>query len=637
MTYGWAQYELDEERFELRREGAPVPVQRKVFELLHYFVRARDRVVHRQELLDAVWPGVSVGDASLARAVVEARRAIGDEDHEVLVTVRGVGFRFVAPVVEKSRRSAPPPRGSPGLSSIVGRTAALHDLEVQLAEARAGRGGVVWISGEAGIGKTRVAEELVARARSGHATTVVSATAHESPAAPPYWLAASLARGIAAERGRKGEPRSLGEVEALLKRASDHDSPFALFAALTRFLFEAASTSPLLLVVDDAQWFDEASTRYLEFLSREIRQSRILLVGTYRDALDDRDPRSRSFGALLADCPGVGFPLRGLVLEEIVSFVHMIKGTLPSEAFARALADRTGGNPRYMLWVLQTEWATRGLTQNGRGIASSIDVQKGLSESIRRHLEALSSPARDLLTLAAVLGKTFDLAELLLVSGLPSAELMSLLDEGERCKILTRAKAGGYRFTHALVHDVLYKALSTRERALKHAAAAEKLAKHYGDTSDTHLAALARHFVRALPEGSAEKALELSIKAAQQAAARDESHAALKHWDAAALASSYLPAADARLGPIRLGAARARARTGDREGARDAFLDAAFLARARGDADAFAEASLGFAMHENKDAPLRRTLLLEAQEMLLASASDPPLPWTHRIREALAE
>src|SRR5580658_10260497 len=106
MLYRFGEFELDEQRFELRASaGVKVPVQPKVLDVISYLVRMRDRVVLKRELLDAVWADVVVSEASISRVIVEARRALGDELQQVIVTVRGRGFRFAGQVSESDGRS----------------------------------------------------------------------------------------------------------------------------------------------------------------------------------------------------------------------------------------------------------------------------------------------------------------------------------------------------------------------------------------------------------------------------------------------------------------------------------------------------------------------------------------------------
>ena len=621
MRLCWSEYELDEERFELRRDGAKVPVQPKVMELLLALVRNRTRVVLRKELFDAVWPGTLVTDASLSRAILEARRAIGDELQEVLVTVRGRGFRFVVEVTEKTAESptAAPEQGAGGGMdpAFVGRVASVTCLVARLDEAFLGRGGLVWLSGEAGIGKTQMADELGRRARV-RGATVYSASAHEAPAAPQFWLWAQIARAHASAHPSPRVTELMQAVAPLLDGTKDLPSAtqFTLFDTYTRFFVEVARTQPLVLLLDDVHWADEGSSSLLQFFAREIRRAAIVVVGTYRDTEPTLDAHARAFAGLLGDSAGLTIPLRGLSPEDIARLVEVTQGVVPRESFTRTLYERTGGNPLYLKQVLQTEWAQRALTETASELATSMDLQQGLVESIRRHIQSVSAEAHELLTLAAVLGREFNFAELSLVSGHAHEALLDRLDEAARARVLLKSKSGGYSFTHTLVHDVLYKSLSSADRATRHAQIAEQLFAHYERSLDAHAADLAFHFTRALPRGQPERAVELSCRAAELRTAQGAHAAAAKHWKDAAQALAHLTADDPRHVDARLGLAGAAALAGEVEVARAAFVDAAVFARTFGRGASMVTAAVGYAALPGGNEGTERGLVAEARAMI---------------------
>jgi DNA-binding winged helix-turn-helix (wHTH) protein len=155
VVLAFGPFELDEELFVLRRAGIPVEVQPKVLGLLLFLIRARERVVSKQELLDGLWPDVTVGDGALMRAVSAARSAIGDggETQHAILTVPRRGYRFVATVEERVAEPAAEQAAHP----FVGRADALARLRTAWERASSGAGRVALLSGEPGIGKTRTA------------------------------------------------------------------------------------------------------------------------------------------------------------------------------------------------------------------------------------------------------------------------------------------------------------------------------------------------------------------------------------------------------------------------------------------------------------------------------------------------
>lgn len=624
--FSFGDYELDEERFELRCGGVKVPVQPKVLDVLLCLVRQRDRVVLKRELLEAVWAGVVVSEASLSRVIMEARKAIGDELQQLVVTVRGRGFRFAGRVVEMARAAAAPAPplhdGGPD-PTFIGRAACMASLEARLDDAAAGRGGLVWLSGEAGVGKTRTADELARRARA-RGFVVLAASAHETAGAPPYWLWAHVARAYAATASEVGLPALPATFAPLLDgdRTLSSEAEFTLFDSFTRHFLAASRVRPLLFVFDDMHWADDGSLRLLQFFAREARAGALLVVGTYRDTAIAGDERARSLARLLREFASLSIPLRGMSIDDIPRFVEVAAGSAPSHAFAKALYERSGGSPLYLHQLLKTEWAERSLTESAVELASSMDLQQGLVESICRHADAVSAEARDLLTAAAVLGREFELAKLSMVSGFGQADLLGRLDEAVNARLLIKSKTGSYRFAHVLVRDVLYKKLSSAERSARHLFIGEKLAAHYGDAIDSHAAELAHHFVRALPNGDPSRAVDLSIRAAQHDVAQGAHKSAAKHWEQAAQALAQVRGDDARRTRVQLGLARARAKSGDAALAREAFLDAAILARTFAEPEALAECALGLAQIEGTDPTQRRAALEEALAALAASSGD---------------
>jgi DNA-binding winged helix-turn-helix (wHTH) protein len=623
MRFVFGDHELDDERFELRRGGAKVPLEPKTLDVLFHLVKNRDRLVSKSEILEAAWPGVTVSEASLSRSIMLARKAIGDDLQQALVTVRGRGFRFAAPVVEQADAPAAPPAVPWVDPTFVGRTACTLAFEARLDDAFAGRGSVVWITGEAGIGKTRTAEDLARRAIARKARVHV-ARAHEEGAARPFGLFSQVARMLAAGDASAAATRSLEGVAPLLDGELLGPALEATaFEAFGRFLTETSRGAPLVLVLDDLHRADEASLRLLRFLVREVRGGGLLFVGAFRDTAHAGDARARALGALLRENAGAAVQLRALTRDEVARFVEVATGVAPSVELSRDLLQRSGGNPLYLHQLLKSEPIERALNDAAIKVASSMELEQGIIESICLHLDDVSPGARDLLTLAAVLGREIETVKLAVVGDLGHDLLLDRLDEALRARLLVRSAPGGYRFAHAIVRDVLYKRLASTERAALHLRAGERLSDHFRESVDLHAAELARHFARALPNGDPIRAVELATTAARGDMARAEHGRAVKHWALAAYGLEHVRGERKRRVTVQLGLARASACAGDVTRAREAFLDAATLARTFGDEEALADAAIGFA--EIVTAPedeLRRALLDEALAAISSASGD---------------
>src|SRR5919197_3443904 len=171
MRYSFGDYVFDTQRHELHRAGEPIKLRRKVFQVLAYLLAHRERVVPKQELLAQLWPNQFVGEEALTSCIRTLRQALGERGRtrRFLRTLHGEDYRFVGPVEAWEHLSAdftPPPSGSPQSAvrstvSPVGREEELTCLHTWLAQARTGVRQVVFITGEAGLGKTTLVEAFV--------------------------------------------------------------------------------------------------------------------------------------------------------------------------------------------------------------------------------------------------------------------------------------------------------------------------------------------------------------------------------------------------------------------------------------------------------------------------------------------
>jgi DNA-binding winged helix-turn-helix (wHTH) protein len=319
MIFVFGDFELDEERRELRRGGAVVPLAPKPFALLRHLLRHRDRVVPKRELLEVVWPDVAVTESSLAGAIRNVRRALEEAGAEqrFVRTLWRRGTRFVAPVEE---RVAGTPQGTSeaagGRVRLAGPGGALAKLERALADASAGRGRIVLLSGGSGSGRTRTAEQLAERATRGSARVLAS----WGPAARPgvvwgTWL--PILRSLvdlADEAALNGRLRSasvalaglLPELRARVRGLAEPTAGsrvipgFPLFDAVASLLRDASQDRTLVLILDDLQSADRSSLRLLQFVAREIAGHRVLLLIASREG----DGPIRETLAELARCTG---------------------------------------------------------------------------------------------------------------------------------------------------------------------------------------------------------------------------------------------------------------------------------------------------------------------------------------------
>ncbi len=458
------------------------------------------------------------------------------------------------------------------------------------------------ISGEPGIGKTRLAAEAARYARgSGFATWW--GTTWQSAGAPPYWPwvqvlrvcpgsgnsgapvgdAGELARSIAPLLPEWIEETRANPLRVVTDSAMDR---FRLFDAVTAALRSATEHRPLLIVLDDLQWADTPSLLLLEFVARHLASARLVVVGTYRDGdLTPRHPLRRIAGDLASACHRV--PLLGLGVDGVASFLAPALGEGLDEALIRSVHQRTGGNPFFLREVV------RELTMRGdrRGATVGDIVPESVREAVHRRLARLSDAVRAVLEAAAVIGEETGADVLAQVITSEQDVTVELLGEAVAEGLLTVCRGERYAFAHDLVREVLYAALDARRRGELHHQAATALKSRRTSDDSRYAAALAYHYLRASPAGQ-DKAVRYSALAGRRALAQLAYEDAVSHFERGL---AMLDAGDEhRRAELLLELGQARRQAGNRAGAHDAFHQAAAAARESGDATMLARAALGY-------------------------------------------
>ncbi len=644
MIVAFGDFELDGGLYQLRRGGEVVRLEPKVFDVLAYLVRQRERVVAKDELLEKLWPGEFVSESVLPRCITAARKALGDSStgQTIIQTVHGRGYRFVAPVQVRTgagEAGVETDATSPGrqASVFVGRARAMETLRGGLEDALAGRGRLLLLVGEPGIGKTRTADELAATAAQ-RGARVLTGRCYEGDGAPAFWPWVQILRAAIADRERPVLATELGPgaadvaqlVPELCERISGLAAPaplapeqarFRLFDAIATFLERASRTQPLVLVIDDLHWADKPSLLLLQFVAREMRAAHVLIVGAYRDVeLKRQHPLAEALGELQREPLCERITLRGLDADDVARFIAATAGREAPPAMVSAVHEMTEGNPLFVGEIVRLLAAEGGLERASQGTAWRISLPQGVREAIGRRLNGLGEECNRVLTLASVIGREFGLRVLERIADVPGERLLELLAEAVDARILTEtASVGRYAFSHALVRETLYEELATPVRVRLHRRVGEVLQDAYGASPEPHLAELAHHFFQAAPGGDVERAVDYAARAAERSVRLLAYEEAAGHYERALQALDIGASADeerrcALL--LRLGDARSRA--GERTVARATFERAAEIARALGRADQLARAALGFGGRAEMGMPRDDKLLALLEEGLRA-------------------
>jgi tetratricopeptide (TPR) repeat protein len=489
-----------------------------------------------------------------------------------------------------------PAPGASDARAFVGRERELAELEAHLAAAAAGHGGLVLLGGEPGVGKTRLLEELSARARL-RGMTALWGRCWEEGGAPPYWPWVQVLR---AELRRQSPERLLAEVgvqsdllSAIIPELATRPGPpaadatagldsvhsrFALFDAVAACFRSMASRGPVLLLLDDVHAADRPSLRLLAFLARELRGTPVLVVCAHRDAEVRATP---AVAEALAEAArdGVALPLSGLPEHDVARFVETRAGVRASASVVAALHRQTGGNPFFLDEVVRLLVAEGRLTARGIAAADRLGVPVRIHDTIERRLAPLSPPCRELLELASVIGLECGLGQLATMAKASPAALLGHLDEARTAGIVTTGggPGGRLRFLHALFREALYDGLGDARRVALHVEVGRMLEQQ----AEAPAAELAHHFLEAA-EGGAD--VGLAVAHARRAAA--DATARLAYEDAARLYERSLQALNLHASPdtvlrgeLLADLGEARQRTGDVEAARRTFEDALAIAR----------------------------------------------------------
>ena len=477
--------------------------------------------------------------------------------------------------------------------AFVGREAELAELVGSLDDAFAGRGRLFLLAGEPGIGKSRLAEELMAHARARGARVLVGRS-WEAGGAPAYWPWLQALRAYVRETDDAALRSQLAAGAAdlaqilpeLRQRFPELPEPpavesegarFRLFEATANLLQNASERRPIVLVLDDLHAADAPSLLLLQFLARDLGSTRILVVGSYRDAHPTPGPALAELLAEVAREPVTRrLSLGGLSERELAEYVEVTEAEVASPELAAMLHEQTEGNPLFVGEMVRL-LAMEGLRPQSTG--GKIGIPQSIRDVIARRLTHVSDECNRVLVLASILGREFALEALARLSGVSQDDLLETLDEAMAARLVSEVPGapGRLGFAHVLIRDTLYEGLTTARRVRLHRQAIGALEELYGDEAGPHLAELAPH---AIAGSDFEKGFRYGRRAG------DRALALLAYEEAARLYQTALealelstPSDETARCELLLLLGEAELRAGDSLAAKAAFLEAAASAR----------------------------------------------------------
>jgi DNA-binding SARP family transcriptional activator len=507
-------------------------------------------------------------------------------------------------------------RPAAAATPLVGRRDELDAVRTALDDACAGRGSIVLVTGDAGIGKTRFLEEIAALAQV-HPTqpAVAWSRCFEAEDAPPFWPWRQILRAIVEQVTPETVKAMAADLRLrpLIARVPEYaarlgvdidpaDDPvrygdgdrFLVFDAATGFLVRAAAERPLVVLFDDLHWANAATLQLLAFLASTVASVPLLVVGTYRE---NEVASSDALGALLAELARVRAARIGLgrladddaaALAVALLATDRNPGNDDDTALVDDVVRRAEGNPFFVSELLR-------LAEDEGGLATSVPA--GIGNVIGRRLQRLPERVTTVLTAAAVAGREFDVAVVEAVVDDPGT--LDLIDAAADAGLVVEhpTAPGRYAFTHALVQESLLGELAGLRRARLHARIARALESIPANDPMARLTELARHYCAGAPAGTAERAVEVSVEAGDNDMARLAYEDARGHYERAldAMEAGALVDEHRRASTL-VSLARACRSSGASAASRDHALEAARVARRIDDAELLSDAGLALAM-----------------------------------------
>ena len=419
-----------------------------------------------------------------------------------------VGWRKETPAATVTRRTP-----------FVGRKPERGQLVALLDRARAGHGAIVFLGGEPGVGKTRLADELRLEAEQRGMRTRFG-RCYDMQGAPPYTpfveMLESAAGTIPPDVYRQLLGEDAGEIARIVPRLRnmfpDVPEPLRLppeaerrylLNGLRSFVRRASALRPQFISIDDIHWADDSTLLAVRHLAEEIDEMPVFLIGTYRDVeLDMGQPFAEMLDALQQRRLAHRISLKPLPADETVSIITAVVGQAPPLALVSAIYDETEGNPFFVEEVLRyLNEDGRLLDADGRFYANvqigEVDVPDSVRLVIERRLGRLDKTARRVLVAAAVIGRGFTFELLEALGENESDAILTALDKAERAALITSQKgpARGLTFSHELFRQTLLSGQALPRRQRLHLRTAEAM-EHLG-IAEEHVADVAHHLYHA--------------------------------------------------------------------------------------------------------------------------------------------
>jgi DNA-binding winged helix-turn-helix (wHTH) protein len=560
----------------LERRGKTVNVGGRALDILIALAARPGHVVSKVQLSQAAWPGMVVEEANLRFHIAELRKVLGRDSsgESFITTVAGRGYHLAAPVDAQASTAD----DDPG-PALVGREAEEAELERLLNRAAAGEAQFAFVTGEAGVGKTALTARFARHAAAG-ARAVIGCCLPGNAETDPYYPILDVLMRLADTDGPEDFRAVVSRVaptwaiqlpmiadEAVAGSLQDvlGATHHRISRELCALLEIVAKQQPLVLVLEDIQWADQATLDLLRQIAHRRLTARLLIVATLRYPGTAPAASVRS-ARLLCESLCVyhlatEIPLSTLTRDDVGEYLTRMSGQRPALELSLHLHARSGGNPLFMRTMIDY-WLQTGLvTPDPSGWAlpgahgvSELKAPPTLARLIEGEIELLKPDRQHVIDAASVSEGMFSAAISHVASPFDEAAFEEACEDLARTTgLIRRAEAlslpdgrrvQGYAFRHVILRDVAYERQSASRRAAAHAAVAAEMENVYRRDPAPVASTLARHFLEAQDWISAVKYLRLAARVALRRFSRREAVTALEQ---ALAGAAHLPA-DQRLG-----------------------------------------------------------------------------------------